>query len=85
MYYILTCSVHIACECNPNGVDKDICDPLTGTCSCLPNAIEADCSRCEPGFWGLSQGLGCISCDCCTNGSSNSSTECDQVCIHIYM
>ena len=68
-----------ACQCNPNGTIGD-CDTLFGTCTCLgPNILGDTCNECADGFWGLSQGSGCIPCDCCNNGSLNN--ICDKVCV----
>ena len=67
-----------ACDCNPNGVTDQVCDILNGACFCLPNVIGgSDCGVCELGFWNLTAGIGCVPCDCCTNGSQSSA--CDQV------
>ncbi len=74
---LTTDSAHtVACDCHENGTDGD-CDRLDGRCACLPNALGSRCDQCEPDFWGLNLGPGCIPCDCCTNGSLSSS--CDQV------
>lgn len=67
---------HTACPCNTRGTVGD-CDPLFGKCFCEPNVIGPLCNECANGYWGLSQGLGCIPCDCCINGSIN--TTCNKV------
>ena len=68
--------LHAACPCDPRGTMGD-CDPLFGECFCEPNVMGALCDQCDDGYWGLSQGLGCIPCDCCTNGSVT--TTCNKV------
>ena len=71
------------CSCNRNGTEESVCNRTTGACLCLPQTEGSDCGQCESGYWGLSQGLGCVSCNCCTNGSI--SLSCDQVCqLHNY-
>ena len=74
-----------ACQCNPNGTVGD-CDPVTGTCTCRPLVTGSRCEQCEDEFWGLSQGLGCIPCDCCNNGSiSNVCNKVRRSCILAYI
>jgi hypothetical protein len=71
------------CNCNSNGTNPaNICDPINGTCLCIPKATGSDCGVCEDGYWGVSQGTGCVPCNCCLNGSS--STSCHQDTGHCY-
>ena len=69
----------IECDCHPNGTLADVCNDVTGECLCIEFATGSSCGECEPGYWGLSQGLGCVDCNCCTNGTVDSSPACDQV------
>ncbi|KAI6646731.1 Laminin beta/gamma [Oopsacas minuta] len=59
------------CQCNRLGREDNVCDQRSGVCSCKEHVIEDLCDTCEDGYWGLHFGLpeGCISCDCCSNGS----------------
>ena len=69
--------IHIACECHPNGTLGD-CSTVLGTCTCAnDNVLGELCDECRDGYWGLSQGLPCVPCDCCSNGSN--SHICDKV------
>ena len=51
---------------------------MFGVCTCASESVLGElCDECRDGYWGLSQGLPCIPCDCCTNGSN--SHICDKV------
>lgn len=78
MWYVdNTHSFSTACECHPNGTLGD-CSPLFGTCVCAnDNVLGELCDECRDGYWGLAQGLPCVPCDCCSNGSN--SQICDKV------
>ena len=52
------------CTCDPVGSISDFCEPSNGTCECLPNVSGSNCSTCEPNYWGLSDGVGCVPCLC---------------------
>lgn len=72
----------IACGCHPNGTLGD-CHPIFGTCTCLnDNVLGELCNECRDEYWGLSQGLPCAPCDCCSNGSI--SNICDKVILVYY-
>lgn len=51
------------CPCDPRGLDQ-YCDPLFGTCNCLPNVEGDRCDRCSPGFFNITTGVGCSECNC---------------------
>ena len=59
------------CQCNGLGREDNLCQSDSGVCSCKPHVLGEQCGRCEAGYWGLHLGLpeGCVSCDCCLNGS----------------
>ena len=66
-----------ACLCDPRGLDLD-CDPLFGSCYCLPNVDGELCDRCSPGFFNITAGVGCSECNC--NPIRAVDANCDQVC-----
>ncbi|CAI9600913.1 unnamed protein product, partial [Staurois parvus] len=49
-----------ACECHPNSSISSICHHDTGLCDCKPHVFGEKCDQCEPGFYGLTSGLGCL-------------------------
>ncbi|XP_033105222.1 laminin subunit alpha-2-like [Anneissia japonica] len=51
------CSV---CECDVLGSVSNICDKVTGHCTCLTGVMGRLCDQCEP-LYGLEEG-GCVSC-----------------------
>ncbi|KAG8566984.1 hypothetical protein GDO81_013453 [Engystomops pustulosus] len=51
------------CNCHEAGSLSTACEPYGGQCSCKPNVIGRDCSRCATGFWGFPD---CKPCDCGT-------------------
>ena len=61
----------VPCQCNTLGRVDNECNSTTGVCRCKLHVIGEQCDKCESGYWGLHLGLsqGCISCDCCSNGS----------------
>ena len=70
-----------ACQCSPVGSISDVCDPITGVCSCKPGVGGPLCDQCLSGFFGYSES-GCQPCSCHSVGSlspiCNSTTgECD--------
>lgn len=66
----------LECNCNEENAMDEICDLMTGQCSCKPFFNSTDgCGACISGYWGTDS---CEPCNCCTNGSSESK-ECDQV------
>eukprot|EP00794_Sanderia_malayensis_P006149 gene6149-6855_t len=68
------------CVCNKYGSDstaEGVCDPSTGQCSCLKHVAGIKCDKCEPGYWSLSSGKGCQSCNCDKNGSLEA--QCNQL------
>ncbi|KAG9474548.1 hypothetical protein GDO78_004706 [Eleutherodactylus coqui] len=58
-----------SCNCHEAGSLSTTCEPQGGQCSCKPNVIGRDCSRCATGFWGFPD---CRPCDC-------GSRLCDEV------
>ncbi|KAM9308338.1 laminin subunit alpha-1 [Gastrophryne carolinensis] len=73
-----------ACECHPNSSISTICNHNTGLCECKPHVFGNKCGQCEPGFYGLTSGLGCLPCNCSQSGST--SVECNDAgqcpCVH---
>ncbi|XP_062837768.1 laminin subunit beta-4 isoform X2 [Anolis carolinensis] len=74
------------CDCNLLGIHPAecvsgeglcMCDQSTGACPCLPHVVGSKCDQCAPGYWNMTQGIGCHSCDCNPKHSQNS--LCDQV------
>uniref|UniRef100_A0A674BX96 Laminin subunit gamma-1 n=1 Tax=Salmo trutta TaxID=8032 RepID=A0A674BX96_SALTR len=65
------------CSCSPYGtVDRQTsCLQVTGQCPCLAHVTNRDCSACEPGFFNLQSGTGCVRCTCNPIGSTNG--QCD--------
>ncbi|KAM4622730.1 laminin subunit alpha-5-like [Discoglossus pictus] len=57
------------CKCHEVGALGTSCEPHGGQCTCLPNVIGRDCSRCATGYWGFPN---CRPCDC-------GSRLCDEV------
>ncbi|CAD5229337.1 unnamed protein product [Bursaphelenchus okinawaensis] len=53
------------------------CQQSDGQCDCQPNVIGQYCEKCQEGYFNLTSGNGCESCDCDPLGSSN--TTCDVV------
>ncbi|CAD5234464.1 unnamed protein product [Bursaphelenchus xylophilus] len=53
------------------------CNQEDGKCDCQPNVIGQYCEKCQEGFFNLTSGNGCESCDCDPIGSLN--TTCDMV------
>ncbi|KAI6173803.1 hypothetical protein M3Y98_01121600 [Aphelenchoides besseyi] len=55
--------------------DKLECRQSDGQCDCQPNVVGQFCDRCEAGFFNLTSGSGCESCDCDPLGSLNTTCE----------
>ncbi|XP_072098440.1 laminin subunit alpha-5 isoform X1 [Mobula birostris] len=51
----------LPCLCHEAGALSTSCDPYGGQCSCRPNVIGRDCSRCAIGYYGFPN---CRPCDC---------------------
>uniref|UniRef100_A0A915KC82 Laminin EGF-like domain-containing protein n=1 Tax=Romanomermis culicivorax TaxID=13658 RepID=A0A915KC82_ROMCU len=51
------------------------CEQPTGQCECLPHVTGRACDKCEPGYFNITSGVGCESCNCDPLGSLSS--ECD--------
>ncbi|VDM31523.1 unnamed protein product [Hydatigera taeniaeformis] len=64
-------SIHLACNCNPNGSVDLQCDPLTSQCPCRPGIKGRKCDICGSGYWNFPF---CQPCEC--NGKAE---ECDQL------
>ncbi|XP_073463613.1 laminin subunit alpha-5 isoform X3 [Aquarana catesbeiana] len=58
-----------SCNCHEAGSQGTSCEPYGGQCTCRPNVIGRDCSRCATGFWGFPE---CRPCEC-------GSRLCDEV------
>jgi hypothetical protein len=46
------------CNCDKIGALNDICNPLTGQCTCKPGVEGQLCDQCQSNFYGFSI-LGC--------------------------
>ncbi|XP_053562862.1 laminin subunit alpha-5 isoform X2 [Bombina bombina] len=57
------------CNCHEVGALGTSCESYGGQCSCRPNVIGRDCSRCATGYWGFPN---CRPCEC-------GSRLCDEV------
>ncbi|XP_078092838.1 laminin subunit alpha-5 isoform X1 [Mustelus asterias] len=51
----------LPCMCHEVGATSTSCDPFGGQCSCRPNVIGRDCSRCATGYYGFPN---CRPCNC---------------------
>ncbi|KAG2461856.1 LAMA5 protein, partial [Polypterus senegalus] len=51
------------CACHEAGAVSPTCEAFGGQCSCRPNVIGRDCSRCATGYWGFPN---CRPCQCGT-------------------
>ncbi|XP_043946347.1 laminin subunit alpha-5 [Protopterus annectens] len=51
------------CNCHEVGAVGSSCAPFGGQCTCKPNVIGRDCSRCATGYWGFPN---CRPCECGT-------------------
>uniref|UniRef100_W5NGL3 Usherin n=1 Tax=Lepisosteus oculatus TaxID=7918 RepID=W5NGL3_LEPOC len=81
-YGLNTTGTCLPCNCNPFGtVLGTICNPWTGQCVCKPHVVGRQCDTCLDGYHSLHQGgsLGCLPCDCETNGTVNGSSVCDKL------
>ena len=74
--YIDMSSLIAVCGCSDFGSNGTKCD-VNGQCYCLSNVIGTKCDQCQADHYNFTSGLGCESCDCHVNGSTNSS--CDDV------
>lgn len=54
-----------SCECNPEGVDREGCDQVTGACYCKPGVYGRRCDQCEAPRHVLKENR-CQICDNCT-------------------
>jgi hypothetical protein len=63
------------CDCHAVGSMNEICDVVTGQCSCKTNVVARDCSQCHVNTYNMS-GDGCVTCSCNVDGST--SLQCDD-------
>ncbi|KAL7044656.1 hypothetical protein ACKWTF_002015 [Chironomus riparius] len=61
------------CECSDHGSVNNICDSVTGKCTCQPNFTGKLCNQCDVGYTNVS--LKCTPCDCNLNGSKNQNCD----------
>ena len=50
-----------ACSCYPPGTLSAgvlSCDPVSGSCPCLPHVEGRQCDKCEVGYWNIDSGTG---------------------------
>ena len=45
------CLFHSVCNCDSEGVARDICDPNTGSCICMVNFAGPRCDVCNAGYY----------------------------------
>ncbi|KAM4688464.1 laminin subunit alpha-1 [Discoglossus pictus] len=60
-----------ACLCHPDSSISHICHHETGMCDCKANVFGKRCDQCLHGYYGLTTGLGCLSCNCSKSGSTS--------------
>lgn len=61
------------CRCNQTGTE--ICDHMTGQCTCHPGVEGSLCDRCQADHWGFDSGdPGCSDCQC---SEASYDTQCD--------
>ncbi|XP_071154854.1 laminin subunit gamma-1-like [Mytilus edulis] len=68
-----------ACSCYPPGTLSAgvlSCDPVVGSCPCLPKVEGRQCDKCQSGYWNIDSGTGCEECNCSPIGSLDDT--CDQ-------
>ena len=65
------------CDCDSRGSNGSSCDSMTGECFCFPNIIGRRCTECADGHYGYGSTLGCLPCDCHSEGAEN--TQCDAI------
>uniref|UniRef100_A0A8C3D1F8 Laminin subunit alpha 3 n=1 Tax=Cairina moschata TaxID=8855 RepID=A0A8C3D1F8_CAIMO len=51
----------VPCNCHREGATSPTCSPLGGQCTCRPNVIGRQCSRCQTGYYGFPF---CKLCNC---------------------
>ncbi|KAI5612331.1 laminin subunit beta-1 isoform X2 [Silurus asotus] len=69
------------CNCDPRGtsVMEQLCDHISGDCSCKRHVTGRYCNQCIPDYWGLSNDLeGCRPCECDFGGSFSKSCRMDN-------
>ena len=69
-------TLFLACDCHTVGSTDELCDSVTGQCSCEANVVGRDCSRCQVNTYNLSRD-GCMTCECNADGST--SLQCDDI------
>ena len=73
MSVLCTCTYFPECPICTN--PSQVCDPVSGRCSCPPLTAQPRCDRCLPGAWGFHPQRGCQACDCDVSGADM--TQCD--------
>ncbi|XP_064409675.1 laminin subunit alpha-3 isoform X2 [Latimeria chalumnae] len=51
----------LPCNCHDAGATSSTCNPMGGQCSCRPNVIGRNCTRCATGYYGFPY---CRPCSC---------------------
>ncbi len=71
---VINCSF-LDCNCHAVGSMDNVCDSITGQCSCKTNVVARDCSQCHIHTYNMSHD-GCMPCTCNADGSN--SLQCDD-------
>ncbi|XP_047437735.1 laminin subunit beta-3-like [Mugil cephalus] len=65
------------CSCFGAGSLSDVCDQVTGQCSCRPHFHGLNCDKCSQGYWRPFLSDRCEPCGC--DPTRSSSDSCDQL------
>ena len=80
-YYNLTTTNVNGCQpclCSETGATSQLCNTVSGQCTCKSNVASRQCDRCVSGFFNLT--TGCMPCRCSVRGSVfRSLNRCDAV------
>ena len=44
-------SMILACACDENGSEDQLCDKDSGQCTCRPNVVGLKCKTCKDEYW----------------------------------